>query len=75
MPGWVRATRLLGMGESFASEAQQVEDAMRAGAQQCWEETTEPCYTSYEKMLEASRLPISSRRVKSSAEARSRRQR
>ncbi len=54
--GWVRATQLTGMSESFTSEAKQVEDAVRAGAEECWEETTEPCYTSYEAMLEVSRL-------------------
>lgn len=54
--GWVRTTQLMGMGDSFTSEAQKVTDAVRAGAEACWEETTEPCYTSYATMLEMSRL-------------------
>ena len=54
--GWVRATQLAGMSESFASESQKVVDAVLAGAKECWEETTEPCYSSYAAMLEASRL-------------------
>lgn len=44
------------MGDTFASEAQAVVDAVRAGAKECWVETTEPCYTSYAAMLEVSRL-------------------
>lgn len=54
--GWVRATQLAGMSESFASESQKVVDAVLAGAKECWEETTEPCYSNYAAMLEASRL-------------------
>lgn len=54
--GWVRATQLAGMGDTFASEVLQVEDAVRSGAKECWKKSTEPCYASYDAMLEVSRL-------------------
>jgi len=54
--GWIRATQLAGMSESFTSEIKKVSDAVVAGAQSCWEESTTPCYSSEKKMFEVSRL-------------------
>ncbi|HET9027480.1 MAG TPA: hypothetical protein VFN07_08160 [Trueperaceae bacterium] len=56
--GWVRTTQLAGMGATFAAEAQLVESAVRAGAHLCWKEATTPCYGSYSRMLQASRLNV-----------------
>lgn len=56
--GWVRTTQLVGMGATFAAEARRVESAVRAGADLCWQEATTPCYGSYSRMLQASRLNV-----------------
>ena len=54
--GWIRATQLAGMSETFASEAEKVTAAVVAGAQECWNEAAVPCYASEKQMLEMSRL-------------------
>lgn len=54
--GWIRATQLAGMGDRFTAEIKKVTDAVVAGAQECWDESTVPCYASEQKMLEVSRL-------------------